>query len=82
MTYMRVVVETVTLVGNLNVSDVSRLIMRTQETEFVGKVVGEDEDCLLLAQGLSVNGYDNVARIPQSHIIEAEVIDGTKAECE
>ena len=76
MTIMRVTVETVTIVEKVSPSGLTRLLKLPRETEFIGKVVGEDESAVLLAQGTSTDSYDNVVRIPQDHIVLAEVIDG------
>lgn len=47
-----------------------------QQKVYTGTCVGEDEDAISLAQGVSEGGrYTNVVRIPQRAIVECTVLE-------
>ena len=76
MTVMEIVVATPTIAGEISPKMVSRFLYQSNPTTFVGTLVAESEDAVLLALGVSNVGLDSVVRIPQKIIISAEVIDG------
>lgn len=75
MDVLLIVVETVTSKSTLRGHELSQMVL-PKTTTFVGTKIYEDEDCVLLAQGVSDHQFSEVIRIPQMHILSVEVIDG------
>lgn len=76
MTIMKITVETATIVNTLETKQVSQLLYNKVPTTFVGTVLAESEDAVVLALGVSTLSLDSVVRIPQKIILTAEVLDG------